>query len=787
MIERRRLGITEPSSGRRRNRRGNTAHFQNSQVALASQKGLTFEREDWSLFRTIEGLQQRAGVTKDLLPRLVLKELTDNSLDAGAKEVSVEALPRKGGYVVADNGLGIDGMPQDIARLFSINRPMISTKLLRLPTRGRLGNGLRVVAGAVLASKGTLVVTTRNRRIDLRPERDGTTAVARAKAVNFPVGTRIEISFGPALPCDADAMRWAKLACTLARGTTYLGKSSPWWYDAEQFHELLYASGDRSVRELISHLDGCTGGTAGEIVQAAGLGRAICSQITRAQAETLLEAARESARPVQPKRLGTVGDVFPAQSYACSHGIAQFGAAEPRARIPFAVEAWARNATRYTDLMVCVNRTPTTGEIEAARERRDIDAFGCGLSDTIARASVDSHFNIWINLTTPHMPITSDGKAPDLQPFLSEIQTAVGKAVRKAHRPGGNGKSQKDVVLDNLDDVIASVSGDGEFRFNERQLLYALRPIVKAELNQELELANFTSIITDYENENDEIPGMYREPRGSIYHPHRGEAITLGTLMVEEYKRPAWTFNKLVYIEKEGFSEALKVVGWGERHDCALISSKGFSTRAARDLIDKLAEHDEPVKVFCVHDADASGTMIYQTLQEATKARGARKIDIINLGLEPWEALAMGLEVETVEAGKKRKPVADYVAEHPCEEDEGDWEEWLQAHRVELNAMTTPQFIRWLDGKMAKYSKLIPPSDVLEAELSQRIETKFRADLTERILREAGFENQVAAAIAAIKRPSAAAMAKGIKQLFEQTPDREWRDHIAAIVARLCL
>ncbi len=40
--------------------------------------------------------------------------------------------------------------------------------------------------------------------------------------------------------------------------------------------------------------------------------------------------------------------------------------------------------------------------------------------------------------------------------------------------------------------------------------------------------------------------------------------------------------------------------------------------------------------------------MIYQTLQEATKARGARKIKIINLGLEPWEAIDMGLEVETV-------------------------------------------------------------------------------------------------------------------------------------------
>ena len=91
----------------------------------------------------------------------------------------------------------------------------------------------------------------------------------------------------------------------------------------------------------------------------------------------------------------------------------------------------------------------------------------------------------------------------------------------------------------------------------------------------------------------------------------------------------------MVYIEKEGANEALKEVRWSERHDCAIMSSKGFSTRAARDLIDKLAEHDEPVTVFCVHDADAYGTMIYQTLQEATKARGARKIKIINLGLEP--------------------------------------------------------------------------------------------------------------------------------------------------------
>ena len=174
--------------------------------------------------------------------------------------------------------------------------------------------------------------------------------------------------------------------------------------------------------------------------------------------------------------------------------------------------------------------------------------------------------------------------------------------------------------------------------------------------------------------------------------------------------------------------------------------------------------------------------MIYQTFQEATRARGARKINIVNLGLEPWEAIAMGLEVETVEQGKRRKPVADYVREREDLAPDGDtWEDWLQTHRIELNAMTTPDFIEWLDEKMADYSgKLIPPAEVLEKELAERIEKKVRATITERILREAGLENQVASAIATIEKPDGVALAEGISDLFKQEPDREWRDHIEA-------
>src|SRR5258708_4676904 len=437
--------------------------LQKSDVGLTGQQTApVFQRDDWSLFRTIDGLQQRAGVSKDLLPRLVLKELADNGLHNGATGV-VRPLPDQGGYVVEDAGTGIDGEPEDIARLFSISRPMVSSKLLRLAMRGALGNGLRVVAGAVLASGGSLVVTTRNRRIGLRPERNGSTSVTSVEAVAFPVGTRVEIRLGPALPVGPDDSFWGDVACRLAQfGTQYVGKSSPWWYDPDQFAELLYASGNRPVRDLIANLDGCSGAKAGEIVVAAGLGRKSCQDVTTAEAATLLTSARGFTKQVNPKRLGTIGpSAFPEFSYAVADGEASFGARAPQAVIPFVIEAWVTVASSRS-ITVCVNRTPITGDVRAARDRRDIDAYGCGLHHRIAQASKDVQFGIWVNITTPYMPITSDGKAPDLVPFVDGMAKAVSKAVRLAYRPTSTDKiSQKNIVLDNLDAVVALVSGYG--------------------------------------------------------------------------------------------------------------------------------------------------------------------------------------------------------------------------------------------------------------------------------------------------------------------------------------
>jgi len=747
------------------------------------------ERHDWALFRSIEGLQQKAGVPADKLRRLVLKELADNALDAATSCRSGFDKDRDV-YFVEDEGRGLDGTPQEIASLYSIRRPMRSSKLLRLPQRGALGNGLRVVAGAVLASEGTLAVITRGRRIELRPQADGSTTVLSVTSADGLVGTRVEIGFGPALPNDNDPLAWVRAALAMAEGETYDGKTSPWWYDPVQFHEVLLAHGAQPLRSLIAQLDGCSGGTAGEIVTAAGLDRMTCESVSRKQATALLEAAREYARRVRPERLGCAGrKSFPAHQYAIERGHALLGSAKPQAEIPFVVEAWAWKTGDKGDIDIAmfINRTPVTGEISAYRDSdKDICFHGCGLCHCFSDTPTKGAYDIVVSVLTPYCPITSDGKAPDLGLFVKEIGAAVTIATKKAQRAAPKDKrvSQKDVVLDNLEQAIADASGDGEYRFNERQIFYQLRPIVLEETGQALLIGNFKVILTDYEAEHGEIPGMYREPRGSIYHPHRGDSIPLGTLTVEEYDRPVWTFNKLVYIEKEGFSEALKDSGWANRHDCALMSSKGYTTRAARDLVDKLAEHDEPCTIYCVHDADAWGTMIYQTFQAATKARGARKVRIVNLGLEPWEAVEMGLEVEDVEEGEKHKPVADYVLERA---DGDEWKEWLQTHRVELNAMTTPDFIRWLDNKMVEHGdgKLIPPPAVLAAELERTLEIRVRATLTERILVEGGLEGRVAAVLGALKRPTGITLAKGIGGMFKRSPEREWRAHIAAVVAEL--
>ena len=180
--------------------------------------------------------------------------------------------------------------------------------------------------------------------------------------------------------------------------------------------------------------------------------------------------------------------------------------------------------------------------------------------------------------------------------------------------------------------------------------------------------------------------------------------------------------------------------------------------------------------------------MIYQTFQKATKAREARKVRIVNLGLEPWEAVEMGLQSETVKERDRgsRSPTTSRGTRRP-RPTARPGPSGCRSHRVELNAMTTPQFIAWLDSKMAQHGagKLVPPHEVVAAELEERVEAKLRRAITDRILREADVERLVAEALERVGRPTGEALVEGITAMFTGEQHRPWRDHVEDVADEL--
>jgi hypothetical protein len=713
-------------------------------LAKNLQKGPVFKvmdgmyvREDHVLYCSLNTLGQKAGVSVDLLVKVVGKELADNALDLRAR--CTVGLLRDNGIWVQDDGDGIPGTDAEIAELFSIGRPLVSSKLVRRPSRGALGHGLRVIAGSVISSSGSLRVSTRGRSLDLIPQEDGTT-IARQLGHWKGRGTRIEVRFGAALAVEHDALEWADQAILLAESQScYTGQSSVFWYDEDALFELFQATCSCTVREMIQNFRGCGEPKAG-ILAAPYKGR-LANELNRSETDNLLRILRKHSRPVKATALGSVGRLpqLP-PGYGKILGEVSIGSARSavQAELPFVVEAWAQPASA-ADARLFVNRTPITGEVIVWTEKMTLQVAvgGAYLEVRCGR----QNFDVWINIDIPYMPITTDGKEPDLSRFGDHIQRAIAKAIRAAKRSGssagGSKQNYKQFVYDNIPSAIEKASGGHQYKFLLRQLLYIVRPLFIEKFGKTINSTYFADIVTDYENEKGKIPGLLRDARGTIVHPHVCMTIPLGTRQVENYERPLWLYRNMLFIEKEGFHEILQDVNWPEKNDCAIMTSKGFSTRAARDLIDLVAATDEECNFYCVHDADAHGTMIYQTLQKATKARGARKVKIHNLGLEPAEARDMGLQVERIpKKNGKKLAVADYV---PFED-----QMWLQTNRIELNAMPSDQFLDWLDHKFQRYRrKVIPSIDVLEEHLEASVRAQLEQDITAEILSEANFDERV--------------------------------------------
>ncbi len=177
-------------------------------------------------------------------------------------------------------------------------------------------------------------------------------------------------------------------------------------------------------------------------------------------------------------------------------------------------------------------------------------------------------------------------------------------------------------------------------------------------------------------------------------------------------------------------------------------------------MIDAIGDSDEPKTVFCVHDCDPAGTVIYESLQEATRIRPRRNLKIIDLGLNPAEArdlIEHGILQAENSSYKSFQGVADDIDADDCE--------WLQEQKVELNAFTTREFIAWLDEKIQMHGeKLVPPPAVLANELDQRVQSRLNEAITNRVLAEARVADQV--------REARARLSSRVEQIVVDLPQR---------------
>lgn len=745
---------------------------------------MLFQRSDWTLFRSLDTLGQRAGVPRERLGAIVAKELVDNALDAGSADVSIERFKEDGvaGFRVKDDGEGIPGTDEQIAAMFSIARPLTSSKLLRLPTRGALGNGLRVVVGAVLATGGRLSVRTRGRTLRLSPQfhSGATTIVARERDPFDHAGTLVEVVLGDGMRVD---FTLAELAIKMRGEKTYSGRTSPHWYSLAAFRELVSAApADARVSDLLAKFDAPRGKKA----SIPEFDNVPIGEMTDANVSSMYRALVGAVPAPAPAKLGCVGrDAGPYEAYAKEVGTYEHSGAT----LPCVVEVWADRTDVYGDVRVLVNRTPVVSQVrhrvvrDGAKSRGALS--GCGLNHYVETGKLA--YDAVVNVQVPYMAVTNDGKEPDLDPLFSLIEAAFVKACRAAKRlnpaakaaraRGEKPASKKDLVERYLDAAIDRVSGGGKQRYSLRRLYYAMRS--PSMVGTDLEYGYFCRVVGDIENaRGGDLPGIYRDDRGALHHPHTGEVVNLGTRAVEGYKRPKLTFNKVLYVEKGGPIPLLKDNKWMERWDCAVLTSQGQASRAAKDVIDLMGDADEEITFYCVHDSDGYGTLIYEKLQEASRARPARRVKIINLGLDPAEGRAMGLEIEEFDRKNDAVPVASYIGDRD--------RDWLQTHRIELDAMTSPQFLAWLDAKMAEHGesprKVVPEESVIRQQATAGAEATLRRRAIEEVLRaqSAAIDARVSEEMAALDINVGA---RDVKQALERRPASSWRDAVGAAVA----
>jgi Topoisomerase 6 subunit A/Spo11, Toprim domain len=372
----------------------------------------------------------------------------------------------------------------------------------------------------------------------------------------------------------------------------------------------------------------------------------------------------------------------------------------------------------------------------------------------------------------------------------AEERHASAAANRRARLISSYRETIKDVAFEVMEKAYLAASTNDTLPATARQVMYAARPEIQERTDRKLDDQYFTqTLLPDYIEEHDVEWDVVFDDRGHFREPHTGHQIGLGTLKVRKYQTdigpitfeeakfqqgkvstrgPAGCFGAVLFIEKEGFMPLFEAVNLAERFDIAMMSTKGLSVTAARELIDEMCgDHEIPLLV--LHDFDKSGFSIVGTLQRDTRRYSfINEIEVIDLGLRLPDI--KGLQSEEAFDRGTRNRRAWNLQDNGATKAEIDF---LLDQRVELNAMTSDQLVAFVERKLKKHGikKIVPDKGELQEAYrlfahSQKVETIIERELEQLD----GGEAQVPRDIE-----------KRVRQHLARHPTARWDEAIAEI------
>jgi len=359
-------------------------------------------------------------------------------------------------------------------------------------------------------------------------------------------------------------------------------------------------------------------------------------------------------------------------------------------------------------------------------------------------------------------------------------------------RGGYSRTTIREVAFRVMEQAYLKASGGGRYPANARQIYYAARPAILAEADAEqIDSQYFTqTLLKDYLEEQEPDWDVIYDARGHFAEPHRNgrdrqPPVGLGGAEVRAYISnfttgpvrerpilrspqmlttvgPGLRFGGVLFVEKEGFDPILGAAGIADRYDLAVASTKGMPVSACCDLLGKIG-----LPVYVVRDFDKAGFSIVASLHRGTRGSRDAPARVVDLGLR-------GEDIEDLE----REPVAGHcpLSWSRNLRDNGATEEEIEilcgphhygpCERVELNAMTSDQFIAWLEGKLEEHGveKIIPDRDVLCSAYRRAL---FLQKLD---VAQAEQAEQIKGDTVALPRD----LGKKVRRLLESSPGMSW-------------